>query len=127
MRVAALYDVHGNVPALEAVLTEVEREHVDLVVAGGDVLWGPQQSECIALLRGVGGSFVSGNCEREVLAARTEGAAWCHDRLTREERELVSTWPSTLAADVGDLGRVLFCHATPRSDEENLTDLTPEA
>jgi predicted phosphodiesterase len=40
MRVAALYDIHGNLPALEAVLAEVEREGVDAVVSGGDVLWG---------------------------------------------------------------------------------------
>ena len=126
MRVAALYDVHGNLPALEAVLAEVEQEHVDLIVAGGDVLWGPLQSECVALLGDAGASFVSGNCEREVLESRAESAVWCHDRLTPEERELVSTWPSTLEVEIDDLGRVLFCHATPRSDEENITLLTPD-
>ena len=126
MRVAALYDVHGNVPALESVLAEVEQEHVDLIVAGGDVLWGPLQSECIALLHGARASFVSGNCEREVLEARAGSAVWCHERLTHEERDLVSAWPSTLEVDVDDLGRCLFCHATPRSDEENITHLTSD-
>ena len=51
MRVAALYDIHGNLAALEAVLSEVEREEVDAIVVGGDVLYGPCQSECMALLR----------------------------------------------------------------------------
>ena len=43
MRVAALYDIHGNLPALEAVLAELERESASTqIVVGGDVLWGPQ-------------------------------------------------------------------------------------
>ena len=54
MRVAALYDVHGNLPALEAVLAEVEREDCDVVLVGGDVCAGPFPSECLALLRGLG-------------------------------------------------------------------------
>ena len=37
MRVAALYDIHGNLPALEAVLEDVRRAGVDLIVVGGDV------------------------------------------------------------------------------------------
>jgi predicted phosphodiesterase len=126
VRVAALFDVHGNAPAVEAVLADVASEGVDLIVAGGDVLWGPLQSECIALLRGAGASFVSGNCERDVLESRTESAAWCNDRLTPADRGLVATWPPMLELDVDVLGRVLFCHATPRSDEENVTRLTSD-
>ena len=44
MRVAALFDIHGNLPALEAVLAEVE---ADVVVVGGDVAPGPQVQECL--------------------------------------------------------------------------------
>lgn len=124
MRVAALYDVHGNLPALEAVLTEVEREKIEVTVAGGDVLWGPFQSECLDLLRVHDALFVSGNCEREVLAGADESSAWCLGELSSSEREFVSTWP---ALEVEGLGRALFCHATPRSDEEILTRLTPDA
>ena len=127
MRVAALYDVHGNLPALEAVLAEAEREGADLIVSGGDVVWGPQQGECLAALRAAGASFVSGNCERDVLDARSESAAWCHDRLTAEECELVAAWPSLLDLEIDELGHVLFCHATPRSDVENVTARTPAA
>jgi predicted phosphodiesterase len=126
MRVAALYDVHGNLTALEAVLGDVAEERVDAIVAGGDVLWGPHQGECIALLRAAGASFLSGNCERDVLAGRGGSATWCRDRLTPEERELVATWPASVELTVDDLGRVLFCHASPRSDEENLTELTTD-
>jgi predicted phosphodiesterase len=72
MRVAARYDIHANLPALEAVLEEVRREHVDQIVVGGDVLPGPMPVETIERLRAmtVPGQYISGNGEREVLAAR---------------------------------------------------------
>ena len=55
MQVAALYDVHGNLPALEAVLADIERlGGADEIVVGGDVLWGPMQTECLGLLREAG-------------------------------------------------------------------------
>ena len=72
MRVAALYDVHGNLPALEAVLAELAREGgADEIIVGGDVLWGPMQSECIELLRSVGATFVC----RQLRAGRARARA----------------------------------------------------
>jgi hypothetical protein len=59
VRVAALYDVHANLPALEAVLEEVEQAQVDAIVAGGDVVWGPMPAQCLALLRDVDAVFVA--------------------------------------------------------------------
>jgi len=126
MRVAALYDVHGNLPALEAVLAEVATQNVDAIVVGGDVLWGPLQSECLTALRAVGARFLSGNCEREVIGAVGESSRWCREQLTTDEVAFVSAWPATVELDVDDLGHVVFCHATPHSDEENLTGLTPD-
>jgi len=112
VRVAALYDVHGNLPALEAVLAEVEQAQVDRIVLGGDVLAGPWPEETWARVAALGGRalVVRGNADREL-------DAW---------QELVRTWPLTVTLDVDGLGRVLFCHATPRSDEEILTAATPE-
>ena len=124
MRVAALYDIHGNLPALEAVLEEVAREKVDAIVVGGDVLWGPLQSECLAALRPASALFLAGNCERDVLGAVDESSRWCRDQLTTDDVEFVSAWPATLELELDGLGRALFCHATPRSDDENLTRLT---
>ncbi len=126
MRVAALYDIHGNLPALDAVLEEVATQDVDAIVVGGDVLWGPFQSECVTALRAVGSRFLAGNCEREVLAAVGESSRWCREQLTPDEVAFVSAWPATLELDVDGLGRVLFCHATPRSDDEILTRMTPD-
>ncbi len=126
MRIAALYDVHGNLPALEAVLAELEQDPPDTIVVGGDVLWGPCQVECIQLLRKAGARFLAGNCERNVLHGDSESDRWCRGQLEAELVADVETWPMTIELDVGGLGRVLFCHATPRSDDEIITRLTPE-
>jgi predicted phosphodiesterase len=60
-RVAALADVHGNAPALEAVLAEVEAEAPDLIVFCGDLTWGPLPEETLELARGLEARFVRGN------------------------------------------------------------------
>jgi putative phosphoesterase len=121
VRVAALFDVHGNLPALEAVLAEVEREDVDVIVSGGDVVWGPRPAECLRLLREAGATFVGGNCERQLVERKDEVDIWCSERLTDEERAFVAGLP--LTERVGD---ALFCHATPRSDSEIVTRVSPE-
>lgn len=127
VRVAALYDIHGNLPALEAVLAEVESEGVPRIVVGGDVLWGPFQSECLDALRRRDAVFVAGNCERDVLTASDESSVWCRDQLTAEDLDFVAGWPAKVELDLDGLGSVLFCHATPRSDTENLTRSTGDA
>jgi predicted phosphodiesterase len=127
VQVAALYDVHGNLPALEAVLAELEREGgADEIVVGGDVLWGPMQSECLELLQEVGATFVSGNCERAVLNPDSDADRWCNERLVERERVFVASWPLVVERDINGLGPVVFCHATPRDDEAILTRITPD-
>ena len=139
-RVAALYDIHGNLPALEAVLAEVEREDVDAVVVGGDVLPGPMPRETLALLRGLERpvAFIRGNGEREVLSVRggaepaglpepvADVLRWVAAGLTEEEEAALRAWPPTLRVEVAGVGSVLFCHATPESDSEIFTRKTPE-
>ncbi|HET9675857.1 MAG TPA: metallophosphoesterase family protein [Gaiellaceae bacterium] len=121
MRVAALYDVHGNLPALDAVLAEVEREDVDRIVFGGDVISGPWPAETLERVLGLGerALVVLGNADRAL-------EPWRRERLGDEGHVVVLGWPLTVSLDVDDLGKVLFCHATPRSDEEIVTRLTPE-
>src|SRR5438552_10525351 len=70
MRVAALYDIHGNLPALEAVLGEVRSASVDRIIVGGDVMPGPMPREALELLLGVEipVHFIYGNGELAVLA-----------------------------------------------------------
>ena len=119
MRVAALYDVHGNLPALEAVLAEVARESVDAIVCGGDVCAGPMPQECLERLHAAAAVFVRGNADREL-------GAWPSAALSGEARAFLAALPLTASLDVDGLGPTLFCHATPRSDEEIVTRLTPD-
>ena len=115
MRVAALYDVHANLPALEAVLAEVQREQPDVVLFGGDLVWGPWPRETLELALSLGAHavYVRGNWERGLFDTEEESAVWVRERLTSAQRELVRGWPHTTSLD-----GVLYCHATPRSDEE---------
>ena len=70
MRVAALSDIHGNLPALEAVLSEVERDRPDLIVSCGDVASGPMPAETISLLMSLPRArFVRGNADRGLVDA----------------------------------------------------------
>ena len=127
--VAALYDVHGNLPALEAVLAELESAAPELVVVGGDVCAGPFPHETLERLAALGECvhFVRGNADRAVAVGEGEpGEAWAAERLTPEQRHFLAGLPLAEAVEVTGLGRVLFCHATPRSDEEIVTRLTPD-
>jgi putative phosphoesterase len=137
MRVAALNDVHGNLPALEAVLAEVEREHVDAIVLGGDVVAGPFPRETYAAVRELGGRALAlrGNVERAMLEIARgereprEGAAgdpWVVAALTAGELEALGALPEQLRLDVDGLGLVRFVHATIRDDEELFTEETPD-
>lgn len=75
MRVAAIYDIHGNLPALEAVLDEIRKAGVDRILVGGDVVPGPMPCETLALLRAIGipTEFIQGNGDREVVSLRRGG------------------------------------------------------
>jgi predicted phosphodiesterase len=140
MRVAALYDIHGNFPALEAVLQEVRRAGVDRVVVGGDVVPGPMPREALACLQSldVPVQFIQGNGEVAVLAQLAgtgpgalpelarEAILWTAQQLTAEHAQLFARWPKYLRLEIAGLSTVLFCHATPRNENECFTRLTPE-
>ena len=117
MRVAALYDVHGNLPALEAVLSDPRVTSADAVVSGGDVCAGPMPAECLDALVQRGAVFVRGNADRAL-----EG--WPAGRLSDEQLGLLRSWPVSVGRDCG-AGSVVFCHGSPRSDDEILTSITP--
>jgi putative phosphoesterase len=140
MRVAAIYDIHGNLPALEAVLQEIRDEKVDHILVGGDVLPGPMPRETLDCLRDleVPAHFIYGNGEVAVLQqmAGKEPASvpqafrpvirWTAQQLDPEHRPWLSTWPKTVTLEIGDLGSVLFCHATLQNENDIFTRLTPD-
>jgi len=141
MRIAALFDIHGNLPALEAVLADVRAAHVDRLVVGGDIVVGPMTREALAFVRAVDipTEFIYGNCEIAVLdqlAGRTPKVAWRAPRYLpiiewtaeqhRADRDVLASWPLTRRLDVPGIGTVLFCHATPRDDDEGFVKTTAE-
>jgi predicted phosphodiesterase len=142
MRVAALYDIHANAPALDAVLAEVDRLGVDRILIGGDVVPGPLPVETLERLRGLGDRavFVRGNGDRWVVDAFDAAgsmseaddqpgrpwAAWTAKAIDRRDRDLLAAFSERTMLDVDGLGPTLFCHGSPRNDEELLTALTPE-
>ena len=127
MRVAALSDVHGNAPALEAVLAEVETERVEAVVFCGDLTWGPLPRETLELVRSIRVTthFVRGNCDRYVGVNLEGRGAWITEQHTAEERAFVNGFPEHVIVDVDGLGPTRFVHGSPRSDEECVTGRTP--
>jgi putative phosphoesterase len=136
MRVAVLSDIHGNLPALEATLEVVARERPDLIVVCGDVASGPLPVETLDLLMDLRDArFLHGNADRALVAAYDgtskpalpgPGADWCAAQLTRTHRDFLASFPDTVRLEIDGLGRVLFCHGSPRSDLEIMTAATPD-
>jgi len=151
MRVAALYDIHGNLPALEAVLEDVREADVDQIVVGGDVVPGPMPRETLGRLLDLDlpTHFIHGNGELAILAqmagartgsitywGTTSGARppegiieiyrWTTAQLQPELEPMLARWPKTVRLEIDGLGQVLFCHSTPRNETEVFTRLTAE-
>src|SRR5215472_9573153 len=141
MKMVALYDIHGNLPALDAVLQEVEQEHPDLILVGGDIVPGPMPRAALERLLALGEKirYIRGNCEREVVAAFdglpprpgmseevSQRMRWTARQLERSQRDFLAQLPEQASFSVDGLGEVLFCHGSPRSDEEIFTVATPE-
>lgn len=140
-RVAALYDIHGNLPALEAVLLDVAAAGVDHIVVGGDVVPGPMPRETLARLRDLDRpvSFIQGNGEVAVFAERVGSYAeplpdhartivrWTAHAVRATEAAFLASWPMLLTLEIDGIGPVLFCHGTPRHHNEIVLATTSES
>jgi predicted phosphodiesterase len=133
MNVLALYDIHGNVEALDAVLADPRAADPGAVLVGGDTVPGPFGRETLARLDSldVPVHWVRGNGEREVAEAVGAAAPARDDMVARlaviaagelgdERSRALGELPLTV-----ELDGVLFCHATPRADDDLLTLLSP--
>jgi predicted phosphodiesterase len=137
-RVAVLADIHGNLPALNAVLAEPDVLTADVVVLLGDIALGPLPGPTLDRLAELGDRavWVHGNCEREMVTAFDGGvvpgpfggeAAKSAALITPAQRDRLDGLPLTVTLEVTGLGPVLFCHASPRRDDEMvLVDSPPE-
>jgi predicted phosphodiesterase len=126
--VAVLSDIHGVLPALEAVLSEPDVRAADYVVLTGDLAAGPQPVETLDTLGALGARaiWVRGNADRELVQWRRgelasvpdEVTPWAAAQLRDDQAELLAGLPLSVTLEAGDLGATVFCHATPRDDEE---------
>lgn len=143
MKFAALYDIHGNLPALQAVLEELQVIQPDVIVVGGDIISGPFPGQTLAKLMQVHTPiyYIQGNADRELVQAfdrrplsrrylpslsakGVEEIQWLAQQITQAERDFIAMQPKQLVFEIAKLGSILFCHATPRNDEELFTPLT---
>jgi putative phosphoesterase len=128
IRVAALADVHGNAPALEAVLAEVAQAEPDLIVFCGDLTWGSLPRETLGLVRAldIPARFVRGNADRSVGAdLEHPRGPWMSAMHTPQDLAFLTSFEPTVLVGIVGLGSTCFCHGSPRSDEECVTERTP--
>lgn len=139
--IAALYDIHGNLPALEAVASELNDLPIDRIIIGGDVLPGPMPLECLKLISSFRApvDYITGNGELSVIDA-SKGALssklppnvqkaiqWNADLLSAGDIDALEQWPQTLSQMNTSAGDIFFCHATPLNPFDIFTKLTPES
>lgn len=136
MPVAVISDIHGNAPALRAVLDELDRRAVERVVCCGDIAAGPLPRETVDVLRSLGDRLVAvrGNADREAVEVfdghghddLPPDSLWAGRQITRSQRDWLAGLPATVTLELDPLGTVLFCHATPRDDAEVVVETTPD-
>lgn len=125
---AVLSDIHGVLPVLEAILAEPDVAAADLIVVTGDHAAGPQPVQVLDRLAALGDRavLVRGNADRE-LAAVARGASievpdevvpWAAAQLRPEQVSLLERLPHPVTFELAGFGAVLFCHGSPRDDEE---------
>ncbi|MBS1517857.1 MAG: metallophosphoesterase family protein [Bacteroidetes bacterium] len=141
MKTAAVYDIHGNLPALEAVLAEADKSGVDVFVIGGDVVTGPMSGQCLDRLSEIRKPvhFIKGNCEVHVLDYSEhkklrplpeqvlKDIKWTSEQLSHIQRDFIKKWSMTVKINTGSYGEILFCHAVPENENDIFTKLTPES
>lgn len=134
MRVAVLADIHGNLPALDAVLADVDTASVDAVVLNGDIADGPMPAQTLDRLAALGDRaiWVRGNSDRW-LADAFDGAfvpsglptnppaawfSWCAAQIGAPHRDMLAGLPLSVTLEIDGLGQVAFFHGTARDDNE---------
>lgn len=142
MRVALVADIHGNLAALDAVLSDIERENVDRVVCLGDIAaTGPEPRETVERMMSLGLPMVMGNADEDMLrplrpvsAAKVSEDArrvadidrWCAGKLSEKHLEYIRAFRKTVEIPLGG-GRSILCfHGSPKSNTDVIVSDTPE-
>jgi predicted phosphodiesterase len=138
MRLALIADIHGNLPALDAVLAEIEREAVDQLICLGDVSVGPQPVETLERVRSLGCPVILGNWDAWFVEGRPrldgrlanvlgELHAWSAEQLSDEQRQYLGGFEPLFEVPLGDGAVLLAFHGSPRSYDDMILATTPES
>lgn len=128
-RIAVVSDTHGVLPCLDAVLAEPDARSADLMVVTGDIAAGPQPTQVLDRLEDLGDRvrLVRGNADRDLVTMARGGDppegtppvdVWAAQQLTREHVDRLATLRHPIVLPLSGFGDVLFCHGTPRDDNE---------
>ena len=128
-RIAVLSDTHGVLSCLDAVLAEPDVQSAGLVVVTGDLAAGPQPTQVLDRLMGLGDRvrLVRGNADRDLVTAARGGrlpesapavCSWAAAQLSDVHVELLAALEHPLIVQLDGVGDVLFCHGSPRDDNE---------
>ncbi|MBN1991483.1 MAG: metallophosphoesterase family protein [Anaerolineae bacterium] len=134
MRLAVLADIHGNLPALEAVLAELRQQDVDgFIIAGDHLTGGPNPDEVIPLLRSLDGWLIRGNTDNRLLAydagnvpdswrVSEQWAAlrWLHGQLDREMLDFIASLPEQAVVAPDGTAPIRVVHGSLKSPSEHL-------
>ena len=131
-KIAVLADIHGNLPALQAVAQDLQKSDVDHVIVAGDVInWGPFGRQVLEFITNEGWAVIRGNHEFYLLDANTERAPgdwddttqysllpWLGRQLAGKWQQRIDAWPDTISLRFPDAPPVRVVHGTPDSPWE---------
>ena len=133
MRIAVLADIHGNMPALEAVLAEIEPVHPDGIIVAGDMVAGPKSSEVIHRLQDLGAWMIRGNNEEYLLRFDSGQAPaywrtsrqwafmrWVYQHMDKESMSILRSLPTQRVVTRPGKDAIRVVHGSPRDPNEHL-------
>ena len=133
MRLVILSDVHGNLPALEAVLNHIGQPVPDGVIVAGDFIGGPQPNETIRLLRSMKGWMIRGNSDDYVLQLSAGEAPdawqvsrqwaltrWAYRHLEMDNLEFLRSLPHQRVVEIDNVPCIRVVHGSHRNPSESI-------
>jgi putative phosphoesterase len=131
MMIAVLSDVHGNMPALEAVISEIENQNIESILVAGDLIGGPNPNQAIKLLKSLGCIMIAGNMDLDLLRlARGEAPKewysikeygvwrWTNERLEPDVLDFLESLPEQRVIRIRNAAPIRLVHGSPRSPYE---------